>query len=187
MDFFFSGRCSNGNFLWSFPRNGWYQWSLLFCMSNDQKLTGFIKWKARIRIVGTKCANCRFNAAWNSHLELVVNKTWNYERHEMSRVFAFWSDWFSMLFLYVFMYWLCSTRKSKPKWLSIMSTTKIYHAWWRFSLNKPFSKKKVCMTNQFSIFQSLVCFNISLVITQASGLDIAQQNGRPVLGFKFCQ
>ena len=73
---FFSGRCSNGNFLWSFPRNVSYQWSLLFCMSNDQKLTGFIKWKARIRIVGTKCANCRFNAAWNSHLELMVNKIW---------------------------------------------------------------------------------------------------------------
>ena len=54
-------------------------------------------------------------------------------------------------------------------------------------LKTSLSVKKECMTNQFSIFQSLVCFNISLVITQASGLDIAQQNGRPVLGFKFCQ
>ena len=57
----------------------------------------------------------------------------------------------------------------------------------RAFFSKQAFKKKVCMTNQFSIFQSLVCFNISLVITQASGLDIAQQNGRPVLGFKFCQ
>lgn len=55
---------------------------------------------------------------------------------------------------------------------------------------------KVCITNNFSILifevencisQSLVCFNISLVITQLSGLERAQQNGRPVLGFKFCQ